>query len=708
MSRRRAEEPRMSKLPDRENGERRVGEAGSWSRNLLARLQRAPVVDDSLPTAPCPPRTGAVQPLRQTGTVTEAVGLSIRVRDLAVPVGSICRIAGRELGSPVLAEVIGFAVGQTILMPLSPVGGVRQGDRVQVVSRHQSVPVGEGLLGRVMNGSCEPIDGRGPLGAEARYPLDGSPPDPVHRQRITEPVTTGVRAIDALMTCGKGQRMGIFSGTGVGKSVLLGMIARYTSADVSVVALVGERGREVRDFLERELGPQGLARSVVVVSTSYEPPPLRVKAGHVAAAIAEYFRDQGRDVMFLMDSVTRIATAQREVGLSAGEPPATRGYPPSVFALLPRLLERAGCSSQGTITGFYNVLVEGDDLEEPISDAARGVLDGHLWLDRRLAARQHYPAISVLESVSQLSEEVTDAEHSAAAGRVKALLAAYTSAEDLISIGAYVKGTDPEVDLAIEMRPRIEAFLRQRPAERASFEAAREGVISLAVQAAQAAAANRRPGNPTGRLSRPALPPTATDAGESRAAQAGGGASDVNATRGGGPTTSAASACGSETVRPKPFTLQRLLEIRRLRQKQQQAAAAAAGREVRHQEAEVERVIGRQVAARDTLRDLLIPGPVAGRPAAQMRSISITDVKRCRAYFMVLGQEAGRAAARLPALRQSEAAQRAQLVEARRATKVLENLRRRRQEACRRWARRREQKVLDDLANGQRAVRSAQ
>jgi len=434
-----------------------------------------------------------VQPLRQTGTVAEVVGLSIRARDLAVPVGSICTVIGHhpestiqnpqsKIEPAVTAEVIGFDEGATILMPLTPLGSVRQGDRVRVVSRSQTVPVGFPLLGRVLDGNARPIDGKGPLSADARYPLHGTPPDPVHRRRITEPVATGVRAMDAFLTCGKGQRMGIFSGTGVGKSVLLGMIARHTSADVSVVALIGERGREVRDFLDRELGPEGLARAVVVVSTSYEPPPLRVKAGYVAAAIAEYFRDQDCDVMFLMDSVTRIAMAQRQVGLSAGEPPATRGYPPSVFALLPRLLERAGCSAHGTITGFYNVLVEGDDIEEPISDAARGVLDGHVWLDRRLAARQQYPAVSVLESVSRLSNEVTDAEHAAAAARVKTLLAAYADAEDLISIGAYVKGTDPEVDLAIEMRPRIIAFLKQPPHERTTFEEAREGVVGLAVE----------------------------------------------------------------------------------------------------------------------------------------------------------------------------------------------------------------------------------
>jgi flagellum-specific ATP synthase len=429
----------------------------------------------------------AVRPLRQVGTVADVLGLTLRVRDLAVPVGSLVSVAGRDALAPVAAEVIGFADGLTLLMPLGPVDGVRRGDVASCILQNQRVPVGRGLLGRVIDGRGQPIDGKGPLDAETRVALHRTPPDPIRRRRVTQPLATGVRAIDGFLTCGRGQRVGIFSGTGVGKSVLLGMIARHTAADVNVVALIGERGREVRDFLERDLGAEGLARSVVVVSTSYDPPPLRVKAGFVAAALAEHFRDLGLEVLFLMDSVTRIAMAQREIGLSAGEPPATRGYPPSVFALLPQLVERAGCSTRGAITGFYNVLVEGDDLDEPVSDAARGVLDGHVRLDRKLAARQHYPAISVLESVSRLMVDVAGPEHRQAAAALLSLLAALREAEDLVAIGAYVKGSDPQVDLALEMRPAIDGFLRQGVEEHSTFEATLRALMDLAATAGRTA-----------------------------------------------------------------------------------------------------------------------------------------------------------------------------------------------------------------------------
>ena len=455
----------------------------------------------------------ALRPIRQTGTIREMVGLSVRFQGLWVPVGSLCRVVRRGLSAPsqmtttdradgasaVLGEVIGYADGAGLLMPYGPVEGLNAGDRVECLVQVPSVPVGPGLLGRVIDGLGRPLDGRGPLAGDdpfraarfgaAPHPLPrrralaGEPPDPITRRRISEPVATGIRAIDGFLTCGKGQRMGIFSGAGVGKSVLLGMIARHTSADVNVVALIGERGREVRDFIDGELGPKGLARSVVVVSTSSDPAPLRVRAATVAATVADDFRDRGCDVMFLMDSVTRIALAQREIGLSAGEPPATRGYPPSVFALLPTLLERAGCAEHGTITGFYNVLVEGDDIDEPVSDAARSVLDGHIWLDRSLASRRHYPAVGVLASVSRLSPAVTSAEHRKAADRIARLLAAHTEADDLISIGAYVKGSDPEVDVAIEMRDSINAFLRQARDERAEMGGTVKDLIDLAERA---------------------------------------------------------------------------------------------------------------------------------------------------------------------------------------------------------------------------------
>jgi FliI/YscN family ATPase len=311
-------------------------------------------------------------------------------------------------------------------------------------------------------------------------PLQARAPHPLDRERIREPLGTGVRAIDSLLTCGKGQRLGLFAGSGVGKSTLLGMCARGTAADVTVIGLVGERGREVREFVEKDLGPEGLQRSVVVVETSDRPALLRVRAPFAAVAVAEYFRDEGLDVLLLLDSITRMANAQREVGLSAGEPPATKGYPPSVFALLPRLLERAGRSGKGTITGFYTVLVEGDDANEPISDAARSILDGHVWLSRDLAVRGHYPSIDPLQSVSRLLHDVAPREQVDAATRLRSLLAAYREAEDLINVGAYVKGSNPEIDLAVRCRPAIQKFLRQGVAETATLDATRAALLDLA------------------------------------------------------------------------------------------------------------------------------------------------------------------------------------------------------------------------------------
>jgi flagellum-specific ATP synthase len=341
------------------------------------------------------------------------------------------------------------------------------------------IRVGQALLGRVINAFGQVIDGGAAPALEQRVPLDRAAASAVSRPRIVEPLSTGIRAIDGLLTCGKGQRMGIFAGSGVGKSVTLGMMARYTAADVIVVALVGERGREVNEFIERDLGP-AIGKSVVVVATSDEPAPLRVRAAFTATAVAEYFRDQGLDVLLLMDSLTRLALAQREIGLAAGEPPATRGFPPSSFAVLPKLLERAGRTDRGSITGFYSVLVEGDDPNEPVSDVVRGLLDGHTWLSRPLAARGHYPAIDVLESVSRLMLEVADRKHVEAAAEIRRLLAVYRDHEDLISLGAYRRGSQNQVDLAIELRDPIMIFLRQAIDEPASIEAARRELCRLA------------------------------------------------------------------------------------------------------------------------------------------------------------------------------------------------------------------------------------
>ncbi len=416
-------------------------------------------------------------PARLTARVRQVVGLVIEGTALAVPVGALCRI--RTKGGPVDAQVVGFRAGSTLLMPFGRLEGISPGDTMECATLRQVVPVGEQLLGRVIGGRGEPLDGKGPIVAAEQYPLYAPAPDPLTRARITEPMAVGIRSIDALLTIGAGQRMGIFSGSGIGKSVLLGMIARNTAAEVNVVALVGERGREVREFLERDLGEEGLRRSVVVVATSDRPALLRVRAASVACAVAEYFRDQGRDVVLMMDSVTRVAFAQREIGLSVGEPPATKGYPPSVFAMLPKLLERTGTAARGSITGLYAVLVEGDDLSEPIGDAVRGIIDGHIVLSRDLANRGHYPAVDVLGSISRVMPDVVDAEHRAAAARAVASMAAYRTAEDLINIGAYVDGSNPEIDAAKSVKRPLDEFLRQDMFARTSFEEAREGLQAL-------------------------------------------------------------------------------------------------------------------------------------------------------------------------------------------------------------------------------------
>ena len=423
---------------------------------------------------------------RRRGRVSDLIGLIVEASGLEAEVGEVCLVAAGRSREPVPAEVVGFRDGRTLLMPLGALHGLAPGHAVTATGRPVSVPVGVELLGRVVDGLGRPLEGEEFSGRELRA-IEASPPDPLQRTRITEQVSLGVRALDALVPCGRGQRLGIFAGSGVGKSSLLGMIARSTSADVNVICLVGERGREVREFIERDLGPEGLARSVVVVATSDQPALVRIKAALTATTIAEAFRDEGADVMLMMDSVTRFAMAQREVGLAIGEPPATRGYTPSVFAMLPKLLERSGTSDRGSITGLYTVLVDGDDFNEPIADAVRSILDGHIVLTRELAHAGHYPAIDVLQSVSRLVGEVQDAPTRAAAQEVRSLLAAYHDKRDLIAIGAYERGTDARTDRAIDAQPSFESFLRQ-PVDEPTTAAEAIGRLGELVGAAPAPA----------------------------------------------------------------------------------------------------------------------------------------------------------------------------------------------------------------------------
>jgi flagellum-specific ATP synthase len=417
---------------------------------------------------------------RRHGRVRDLIGLIIEATGLEAEVGEVCSIETGRGRSAVPAEVVGFRAGRTLLMALGDATGIGPGSRVTASGRPFAVEVSDALLGRSLDGLGRPIDGQGPIGGGRTRSAQAAPPDPLERPRIGERVTLGVRALDALVPCGRGQRLGIFAGSGVGKSSLLGMIARSTSAQVNVICLVGERGREVREFMERDLGTDGMARSVIVVATSDQPALVRIKAAFTATTIAEHFRDQGRDVMLMMDSVTRFAMAQREVGLAIGEPPATRGYTPSVFALLPKLLERSGTTGRGTITGLYTVLVDGDDMNEPIADAVRSILDGHVVLSRRLAHAGHYPAVDVLASVSRLVGEVTSPEVRAAGDEVRRLMAAYRDKEDLIAIGAYQSGTDPLTDAAIAARSPVEDFLRQRVDDPSTCEDADRRLLELA------------------------------------------------------------------------------------------------------------------------------------------------------------------------------------------------------------------------------------
>lgn len=410
-----------------------------------------------------------VDPIRRTGRVSQIVGLTIEADGPAANLGEHCLVKVGDHSAMLSTEVVGFKSGRVLLMPLGETTGISPGCEVIATGQNLQVEVGPGLLGRVFDGLGRPYDNKGPLLTGEYYPLQAAPPNPLNRRRINTPLAMGVRTIDSLLTCGRGQRVGIFAGSGVGKSTLLGMIARNTDADINVIGLIGERGREVRDFLERDLGPEGIARSVVVVATSDQPALVRLKGAMVATAIAEYFRDQGKDVILMMDSVTRFAIAQREVGLAVGEPPTTRGYTPSVFAMLPRLLERSGTSDVGSITGLYTVLVEGDDMNEPIADAVRGILDGHIVLSRHLAHQNHYPAIDVLASVSRLMTELGEPEHLKAAGELRNILATYRDNQDLINIGAYSQGSNPQIDKAIAMIQVINDFLQQHTNEKISY-----------------------------------------------------------------------------------------------------------------------------------------------------------------------------------------------------------------------------------------------
>jgi flagellum-specific ATP synthase len=458
---------------------------------------------------------------RRRGRVRDLIGLIIEATGLSVEIGEICLVGDGRDRPAVATEVVGFRGGRTLLMPLGELRGIGPGTAVHPTGSPFGVPVGDQLLGRVLDGLGTPLDDLGQLELTSQRRATAEPPDALSRPRISERVGLGVRALDTLVPCGRGQRLGIFAGSGVGKSSLLGMIARSTTADVNVIALVGERGREVREFVERDLGP-ALEHSVIVVATSDQPALVRIQAAFTATAIAEHFRDQGHNVMLMMDSVTRFAMAQREVGLAIGEPPATRGYTPSVFALLPRLLERAGTSNRGSITGLYTVLVDGDDMNEPIADAARSILDGHVVLTRSLAHAGHYPAIDVLQSVSRLIGEIVSPEVREAGQLLRSALAAYREKEDLISIGAYQRGTDPLLDAAIALRPRIDAFLRQRVEEFTSRQDADAELLSLAAELdiaapspemlAEAQLASTPPGVPVGGVATPVTAPTAIPA----------------------------------------------------------------------------------------------------------------------------------------------------------------------------------------------------
>ncbi|MBS1825909.1 MAG: FliI/YscN family ATPase [Acidobacteria bacterium] len=408
-------------------------------------------------------------PVRWTGTVTALVGLLVESAGPAAAIGDFCDVVTSS-GRRIRMQVIGFRDGRVLSMPLEEIDGLQLGDRIVARGQEARVGVGPALLGRVLDGFGKPLDGKGAVEASESYELFRQPPGPLEREPIREPLVTGIRAIDSLLPCGKGQRIGLFGGSGVGKSTLLGSMSRHNFADVTVIALIGERNREVRGFIEQELGPEGLARSVLVVATSDRPAPLRIRACFVALAIAEYFRDQGADVLMVMDSVTRLAMAQREIGLAAGEPPSQKGYTPSVFHILPKIFERAGSFPTGSITGFFTVLVEGDDFNEPICDAVRAILDGHIILSRDLGAAGHYPAIDILQSVSRLASQVATPAQKQAMTKIREAMAAYQRAQDLILLGAYTAGSNAKLDAAIRARQELDDFLKQEAHAKSSRE----------------------------------------------------------------------------------------------------------------------------------------------------------------------------------------------------------------------------------------------
>lgn len=414
---------------------------------------------------------------RNFGHINRVIGLVIESIGPQASIGELCLIKSEH--GDIKAEVVGFDDNKVLMMPIGEMEGIKPGARVVATDQKLKVKVGRELLGKIIDGSGNVINDDN-LSGLSEVPVNRKPPNPLTRERIKDPLSLGVRCIDGFLTCGKGQRLGIFAGSGVGKSTLLGMAARNTNADINVIGLIGERGREVRDFIEKDLGEEGLERSIVVVATSDQPALLRVKAANIATAIAEYFRDQGEDVLLMMDSVTRVAMALREVGLAIGEPPATRGYPPSVFAELPKLLERTGTNDVGSITALYTVLVEGDDFNEPVSDTVRGILDGHITLSRELAEASHYPAVDVLRSVSRIMEDIVSEEHGQAAARLQKLIATYNQSEDLINIGAYEKGSNPEVDKAIDKIDEINDFLTQGINEEANYEDTVQQLIKIA------------------------------------------------------------------------------------------------------------------------------------------------------------------------------------------------------------------------------------
>ncbi len=425
-------------------------------------------------------RLAQTELIRINGRVVQVVGLVIESQGPDVQIGDLCEVRFRNRDTILQAEVVGFRTDRVLLMPLGELSDIGPGCDVLSMGRPLGVNVSPALLGRVLDGLGNPLDSLGPVPATEFYPLTSTPPHPLRRQMIEKPLSVGVKVIDGLLTLGQGQRVGIFAGSGVGKSVLLGMMARNTEADVNVIALVGERGREVKEFLDRDLGSAGIARSVVIVATSDQPPLVRLKAALTATAVAEYFRDSGKNVLLMMDSVTRVAMAQRDVGLAIGEPPATRGYTPSVFALLPRLLERAGAGERGSITAIYSVLVEGDDMNEPIADTVRGILDGHFVLSRDLAAKYHYPSVDVQRSVSRVMPTVVSPQQYEAAGRVRELLSIFSESQDLINIGAYKAGSNPKIDWALEHIETVDAFLKQGMNESVPFDATVEQLLQLA------------------------------------------------------------------------------------------------------------------------------------------------------------------------------------------------------------------------------------